>query len=226
MKEDKCKRDPRGSGLTKAEAMKAYWREVKAGRRERNEKSLKNIKPKHNPIFDLPEEIRAKLFVWLRECPYHDAVRKMLLRDHGMGGFTDKQFDDFFAGEAENHWYRRITRAAEEANALVKLAEEHVPKFSAGMLAALGQEAFRQVTKGDADPATMGRLASLFMKARGDERQDQMQELKREQLRHELQDQIEHALEKLAEEVERHPEAKEAFDALRRELAEHKGEGA
>jgi len=225
MKEEKRTRDPRPSGLTKAEAMKAYWRDVKSGRRERIEKPMNPPQPRRNPLFDLPEEIRAKVFTWLRECPYHDAVRAML-RGHGVEHVTDKQFNEFFAGEAENHWYRRITRAADEANALVQLAESHVPKFSAGILAALGQEAFRQIARGDVDPESMGRFATLFMKARSDERQDQMQELKREQLRRELQDQIEQALEKLAEEVERHPEAKEAFDALRRELAEHKEESA
>ncbi len=52
-----------------------------------------------------------------------------------------------------------------------------------------------------------------------------MQELKREKLRHELQEQIDHALEKLAEEVDRHPVAREAFEALRKELATSMEEG-
>ena len=115
---------------------------------------------------------------------------------------TAKQLDEFFDVEAYNQWRKRCGRAATEANALVRLAEGSVPKFSAGILAALGQEAFRQVVRGEVDPATVGRWATLFMKARSDERTDQMQELKREQLRHELEDQIEHALDKLAEEVE------------------------
>jgi hypothetical protein len=46
-----------------------------------------------------------------------------------------------------------------------------------------------------------------------------MQELKREKLTHDLQGQFNHALEKLAEEVEGHPAAREAFEALRKEMA-------
>jgi hypothetical protein len=177
-----------------------------------------------NPLFDLPEEQRAKLFAWLRECPYDDAVQH-LLRDQGMPEATRAQLNDFFQHEAEQHWEKRISRAAQEANALVLLAEKSPARFSAGILAALGQEAFRQIASGQVEPAAMGRLATLFLKARSDERADQMQELKREKLRHELQGQIDHALEKLAEEVDRHPVAREAFEALRKELATSMEEG-
>ncbi len=170
-----------------------------------------------NPLLDLAEEERAKLFTWLRECPYDDAVQVML-RDQGLEGVTRTQLDEFFQFEAEQHWEKRIGRAAQEANALVALVEKSPVRFSAGILAALGQEAFRQIASGQVDPNAMGKLATLFLKARSDERADQMQELKREKLRHELQGQVEQALEKLAEEVDRHPAAREAFEALRREL--------
>jgi len=76
--------------------------------------------PSPNPLFDLPEEQRAKLFAWLRECPYDDAVRH-ILKDQGLAEVTPDQLSDFFQQEAENHWERRIERAAYEANALVRL---------------------------------------------------------------------------------------------------------
>jgi hypothetical protein len=57
------------------------------------------------------------------------------------------------------------------------------------------------------------------MKARSDERSDRMQELKRTKLQNEIEGGLALALEKLAEEVEQHPAAREAFAALRRELA-------
>jgi hypothetical protein len=170
-----------------------------------------------NPLFDLPEEQRAKLFVWLRECPYDDAVQHML-RDQGIAEATRAQLSDFFQFEAEQHWEKRIGRAAQEANALIQLVEKSPVRFSNGILAALGQEAFRQVASGEAEPQSMGRLATLFLKARSDERADQMQELKREKLQRELQGQVDHALEKLAEEVDKHPVARAAFEALRQEL--------
>jgi hypothetical protein len=170
-------------------------------------------------LLDLSEEERSKLFAWLRVCPYDDAVQQML-EDQGMPGVTREQLDDFFEAEAEQHWEKRISRAAQEANALVKLVERSPVKFSSGILAALGQEAFRQIASGEVQPEAMGKIATLFMKARSDERQDQMQELKREKLRQELQGQLGQALEKLAEEVERHPKAREAFERLRGELVQ------
>ena len=173
---------------------------------------------KINPLFDLAEEQRAKLFAWLRECPYDDAVQHML-RDQGVAEVTRDQLTEFFQIEAESHWEKRIERAAYEANALVRLVENNPVKFSSGILAALGQEAFRQIASGEVAPEAMGKMATLFLKARSDERTDQMQELRREKLRHELQGQIEHALEKLAEEVDRNPMAREAFEALRKEIS-------
>jgi hypothetical protein len=177
-----------------------------------------------NPLYDLSEEERSKLFAWLRECPYDDAVLQML-REQGLPEATREQLNDFFEFEAEQHWEKRLRRAAQEANALVRLAEECPVKFSAGILAALGQEAFRQIASGQVEPDAMGKLATLFLRARSDERVDQMQELKREKVRHELQGQVDHALEKLAEEVDRNPAAREAFEALRRELANADKEG-
>jgi hypothetical protein len=205
-------------------AMRERWRKIRAGEIPNPDKVPKPPVRSVNPLFDLPEEQRAKLFVWLRECPYDDAVQQML-REHGLAEATSSQLDDFFQFEAEQHWEKRILRAAQEANALVQLAEKSPVKFSSGILAALGQEAFRQIASGQVEPAAMGKLATLFLKARSDERADQMQELKREKLRHELQGQIDQALEKLAEEVERHPVAREAFEALRKELATSMEEG-
>jgi hypothetical protein len=203
---------------TKKEAALERWRKIRAGEMPHPDQTPKTPRRSVNPLFDLPEERRANLFAWLRDCPYDDHVQQML-RDHGIDKATPAQLSDFFQFESEQHWEKRITRAAQEANALVKLVEKSPVRFSAGILAALGQEAFRQIASGQVEPDAMGKLATLFLKARSDERSDQMQELKREKLRHELQGQIDHALEKLAEEVDRHPVAREAFEALRKELA-------
>jgi len=203
---------------TKGAGMREKWRKIRAALLPNPADAATPPRRSANPLFDLPEEQRAKLFTWLRECPFDDAVRQML-RDQGIADATPLQLNDFFQHEAEQHWEKRIGRAAQEANALVQLVEKSPVRFSAGILAALGQEAFRQIASGQVEPDAMGKLATLFLKARSDERADQMQELKREKLRRELQDQIDHALEKLAEEVDRHPVAREAFEALRKELA-------
>jgi hypothetical protein len=198
--------------------MHERWRKIRAGKLPHPDKVARPRHSSVNPLLDLPEEQRAKLFMWLRECPYDDAVQHML-RDQGIVGATRGQLSDFFQHEAEQHWEKRIGRAAQEANALMQLVEKSPVRFSAGILAALGQETFRQIASGRVEPDAMGKLATLFLRARSDERTDQMQELKREKLRRELQGQIDQALEKLAEEVERHPVAREAFEALRKELA-------
>jgi hypothetical protein len=199
----------------RSEAMRKRWREVHAGLRPRPKPAV--IPLPENPLLRLAEKERARLFVWLRECPFDEAVTQML-GELGVPGATRAQVDEFFQCEAEHHWQMRLQRAATEADALVRLVENNVPKFSAGILAALGQEAFRQVASGAVDPDAMGKLAKLFMQARSAERADQMQELRREKLEHDLQAQVEQALEKLAEEVDRHPGAREGFEALRREL--------
>jgi hypothetical protein len=182
-----------------------------------NEGKAEADAPERNPLLDLPEEKRAKLFAWLRECPYEDAVQHVL-KDEGIGEVTPMQLSEFFQSEAEFHWERRIERAAVEANALVQLVERSPVQFSSGILAALGQEAFRQVASGEVEPESMGKMAMLFLRARSAERADQMQVLKREKMRREMEGQVEQALEKLAEEVEQHPAARAAFEALRREI--------
>jgi hypothetical protein len=202
-------------------AMRENWRKRKAGILRNPDEMVKPKRPSTNPLFDLPEEQRAKLFTWLRECPYDDAVQH-ILKDQGLAEVTPDQLTEFFQVEAEHHWERRIERAAYEANALVRLVENNPVKFSSGILAALGQEAFRQIASGQVAPEAMGKIATLFLRARSDERADQMQELKREQLRQELTGQIDQAMDQLAEEVNRHPSARAAFEALQKEIAESK----
>jgi hypothetical protein len=170
-----------------------------------------------NPLLDLSEERRSKLFAWLRACPYDDAVQQML-RDEGLPGITAPQLSEFFQLEAESHWEKRIERAALEANALVQLVERNPVRFSSGILAALGQEAFRQIASGEVAPEAMNKMASLFLKARADERADQMHVLKREKARQEVIGRVNVALEKFSEEVNRNPVSREIFEALRREL--------
>jgi hypothetical protein len=206
---------------TKSEAQLEYWRDVKTGKRTRCEKPCDPPKdPNRNPLFDLSELDRANVFNWLREIPYAAVVREKLL-DHNLPDATPEQLDEFFNEEVDHQVDMRFSRAATEANALVRLAEKTAPKFSGAILAALGQEAFRQITRGEIDPDMMARMTNLFMKARSDERSDRMQHLRREKLGLELKEKLEQAFEKLAEQVSEHPAAREAFEALRRELTEH-----
>jgi hypothetical protein len=171
-----------------------------------------------NPLLDLPEERRSKLFAWLRHCPYDDAVQAML-HEEGLPGVTKPQLTEFFRLEAEDHWEKRIERAALEANALVQMVERNPVRFSSGILAALGQEAFRQIASGEVAPEAMNKMATLFLKARADERADQLHGLKQEKLRQELMGRLGLALEKFSEEVSLNPASRALFEELQQELS-------
>ena len=203
-----------------AEELRVQARLRAAAHRARNREhgaAKRAAMPRGNPLFDLPEKERAKIFSFLRDCPYDDALQQMT-RDMGLEAVTSQELTEFFQLEAEQHWRKRIERAALEANALVRLAEQHPGNFSSGILAALGQEAFRQIASGESQGDSMNKMALLFMRARSDERAGQMSELKQEKLRMEMRGQIEVALEELSNEVNKRPAAREAFEALQREL--------
>jgi hypothetical protein len=204
---------------TRSQAKADYWAEVHAGKRPGPQAIERPRPPSENPLLDLPDERRGIVLARLRDCPYDSAVNRFLC-DEGLSGITPTQVNEFFEVEVEDHWEYRIGRAAQEANALIRVVERSPVKFSAAILAALGQETFRQIANGNIDPDVMAKLVNLFMRARGDERADQMQELKREKLHHELEGQFEQALERLAQAVDHHPAAREAFEALQRELLE------
>jgi len=212
------------SGRSQSQALQAYWRDVKTGNRVRDEKPAELPRdPAANPLLDLPEGERAKLYVILRDCPLMETVN-MLLQERGHAPVTREQFDEFFAEEGESHWEVRTLRAVTEANSLVRLARRYDDNIPEGILTALGQTTFRLVASG-ADPATMTRLATLFFKARSDHRATETHGLKRRKAEHELGDDVQVAFRKLAEEVDGCPAAQEPFDALQRALAE-KAEGA
>ncbi len=192
--------------------------------RQRQEMDRRDEEPKGrpNPLLRLPDERRAKLFFWLRECPYPDAVRQMLAEQE-LPGVTNAELNEFFEAEARLHWERRLHRAATEADALIRLVEQNPVKFSNGILAALGQEAFRQIASGDVAPEAMARMTNLFLKARGDERAEQLMDLRREDARRKWRDQTEAALEAFAAGIEKNPEAGAAFEALKAELLREEG---
>jgi hypothetical protein len=177
-----------------------------------------NTKATANPLLALPEDRRRELFKKLRECPLDDEIQEMLCADE-LPGVTRAQVMEFFRHEAESHWTKRIERAALEADAIVRLAEGSSRRISSAILAALGQEAFRQIASGEMTSEAMNRLASIFLRARADDREDQIHLLRHEQLRQDLLGRVNLALEKFSEEVDRHPGLRALFDDLQRGLS-------
>jgi hypothetical protein len=91
-----------------AMAHRARTRRAYAARLEREiERRADEPKGRPNPLLLLPDERRAKLFFWLRECPYPDAVRQMLAEQE-LPGVTDGELNEFFKTDAQLHWERRL----------------------------------------------------------------------------------------------------------------------
>ena len=121
---------------------------MKSGKRARNDQPIETPRdPNRNPLLDLSDADRAKLFVMLRECPYLETAN-FVLRERGIAPATQVQLDEFHKVESDHYWEVRTARAVTEADSLVRLGEKAVPKLSTGMLAALAQEAFANHQRG------------------------------------------------------------------------------
>jgi hypothetical protein len=211
-------RQPPDIRRTHSEALRDYWRDVKSGARTRKAESPEIPKdPNSNPLFDLPDEQKSRIYSWLRNCSYMDAAQDML-KGEGITGVSDKQIAEFNDEEGYHHWQMRIARGASEANAIVRLVEEVRPDYPAGILHGLGQEVFRQVSAGNMDPGVVTKLGAFFLKVRSDERTNLMQGLKRQKVERELEGSVHEALQNLSRQVQDQPAAREAFEALCHEL--------
>ena len=195
---------------------------VKLGRGKYSRDRFKDRKPMKvrsvNPLVDLPGALKMNLLKWQRNSIHDDAILQML-DEAGVQGITPLQLTDFFQFESQQDIETRFTRAALEANSLIRAVEKTSPKFCPATLAALEQEIFRQISNGEAEPAAISKLGALFLKVRSHLRADEIHILRSEKLRRELQGQIDHALEKLADEVAKNPAIQGTFDVLRLELA-------
>jgi len=188
--------------------------------RARTEQGL-GLLPKRgaiNPLLDLSDEFRCKLFLFMRDCPYTDAILQML-EENGVTEILPLHLEDFFQFEAQHQWGMRCQRGTQEANALIKMVEKHGVEYSPATLAALQQQVFSLISSGNADPDTIAKMGALFLKVKSHIRVDESHVLRQAKMRRELQGQIDLALEKLSEEVDKHPGTRGTFDALRKELA-------
>ena len=170
-----------------------------------------------NPLLSLPQEQKENIFIWLREGSDHDAIN-LRLQDAGLPNASRREIDQFFTAYARERWTRRIDRAAEEANALTALVRRSPGQISEAVLAALGQEAFRQITSGRVDSADLVRYTSLFLRAREQDRSERALDLQNEKLRLARRNATEKALDAFARELPQHPAALAAFENLKNQL--------
>ena len=172
-----------------------------------------------NPLLDLPDKTRSELFNVMRTCPFTDTALE-ILAENGVTDVLPLQLEISSNSRASNSGKCAANARRQEANSLMSAAEKHAVPNDPATLKALQQEIFAKlITSSQADPATIARMGTLFLKIRGNMRAEENHELRREKLRRDLQGQIDLALERLAEEVEKHPGTRGTFDALRKELA-------
>jgi len=170
-----------------------------------------------NPLLSLPQEHKENIFIWLREGADYDAIA-MRLQDADLPSATRKQIDQFFVAYAHERWTNRIDRAAVEADALIALVRRSPGQISEAVLAALGQEAFRQIASGKVESASLARYTQLFLRAREQDRSERALQIQNERLRLAVRNNTERALDAFARELPQNPAALEAFQQLKNQL--------
>jgi hypothetical protein len=168
-----------------------------------------------NPLLSLPTEKKEQIFVHLRKCKLTDeAVRKRT----GIAGLTKRQVNQFFAKYADEFWTKRVERAANEATALIRLVRKNPVEFSEGVLAALGQEVFRQVASGKVEPGVLVQFTQLFARKHANDRAERALIARLEKQKEDMRSKMELALDSFVSELGKNPTAHAAFEVLKAEL--------
>jgi hypothetical protein len=179
--------------------------------------------PEPNPLLRLPQDQREDIFLWLREGADYDAINVKLL-DKDLPAATPREIDQFFRAYARERWERRVDRAAEDADALMDSVRRNPGNLPEALLAALGQEAFRQISSGKAEAAALTRYTALFLRARDQDRAERALAMQTEKARHAQRTSVEKALDAFARELPQNPAAHRAFEHLRRQILESAAE--
>jgi hypothetical protein len=170
-----------------------------------------------NPLLRLPQDQREDIFIWLREGADYDAINLKLL-DKDLPAATPREIDQFFRAYARERWERRVDRAAEEASALMTSMRRSPGNLPEAVLAALGQEAFRQISSGKAEAGALTRYTALFLRARDQDRAERALAIQADKARHAQRTSVEKALDAFAHDLPQNPAALKAFQELRRQL--------
>jgi len=178
---------------------------------------LPSDSPPANPLLSLSEAQKEDLFVYLREGADDEVIFEHLA-EYGCPRPTRRQLDHFFKLHAQERWTKRIDRAAQEADALVTLVGRSPGHFSDAILAALGQEAFRQIAGGKVEAGALAKYTSLFLRAKEQNRAERALDLQNKRLLLARRNATEKALDAFARELPQNPAALEAFQNLKNQL--------
>ena len=172
-----------------------------------------------NLLLRLPQKDREDIFIWLREGADYDAINIKLL-DKDLPAASPREIDQFFRAYARERWERRVDRAAEEASALISSMRRTPGNLPEAVLAALGQEAFRQISSGKAEAAALTRFTALFLRARDQDRAERALLVQADKADHAKRTSIEKALDAFARDLPQNPAALKAFNHLRQQILE------
>lgn len=170
-----------------------------------------------NPLLSLPQKQKEDIFIWLREGCDHDAIN-LRLKEADLPPASNREIEEFFTAYAHERWNRRIDRAAQEADALITLVRRSPGQIPEAVLAALGQEAFRQIASGKVESADLARYTALFLRAREQDRAERALAVQTEKARAAQRNSTEKALDAFSREISQNPAALEAFHHLKNQL--------
>lgn len=170
-----------------------------------------------NPLLALDQQQKEDIFSFLRDGIDYDIV-KARLKTFDLPEASEDEIEIFFAQYARERWTRRVDRAAGEADALLDLVRQTSGQIPEAILAALGQEAFRQISSGKVNPEDLARYTSLFLRAREQDRSERALDIQTQRLQLARRNATEKALDAFARELPQNPAALAAFENLKSQL--------
>jgi hypothetical protein len=170
-----------------------------------------------NPLLSLTQEQKEKLFILVREAAHLEAIN-LHVREYGISSVTKTQVDSFFTAYARERWTGRLGRAADEADAIISQVRRSRGQIPEATLAALGQEAFSQISSGKASPEDLTRYTSIFLRAREYDRSERALDLQTKKFHLAQRNATEKALDAFARELPQQSAALAAFENLKNQL--------
>lgn len=154
------------------------------------------------------------------------SIREDLEESYGftLGDDGDAVLVEFYQEEARKRWQYTLDTASADADAMINVLRHSGFDFSDALVKALGQQAFRMITKQELDFKQVEKFTRLLLHARGqDNFRRHSQEtlaLQREKMERQFQSQLNKALDALAAEIKSNPEVRQYFDLFRAKLRE------
>lgn len=132
---------------------------------------------------------------------------------------------EFYGEEARLHWQHAFETASVNADAILHTLRDSPFDYSEVLLKALGQQAFRMLTRRELDYKEVERFTRLLLQVRAQDnataRAKEQIKLQREKAEHQMKSSVEKGLNALLQEAQSNPEALRYFALFRAKLNTH-----